>query len=197
MTSIAQQFGFASDTLWNHPQNAALKLARKDLNVLFPGDAVFIPDKQVGQQSAATDAVYTYKLNGAPAKLRLRVLVNGEPRADDRYVLVVDSKTSNGVTDSDGRVEESIAPNAQKGTLTFPSSGESFSLQLGHLDPVAQVSGIQARLRGLGLYAGDITGTLDQDTKSGIAAFQKLNNLPESGDTDQATQDALQAAFGS
>ncbi len=196
MSSVAKQFGFSATTLWNHVENVALKLKRNDLNVLLPGDVVVIPEKQLREEPAATDRRHRYQLKGA-VKLKLRLLRNGEPRSSDAYVLNINSKLIDGVTDNDGHLEASIPADAEAATLTFPASGDTFSLRLGHLNPVKEVSGIQARLRGLGFYIGEITGAVDEPTKSAIAAFQLSENLPQSGEPDQPTQDALKSAFGS
>lgn len=47
LAGIAQQYGFADYLkLWDLPENTGLKRLRQKPNVLFPGDEVFIPDKQ-------------------------------------------------------------------------------------------------------------------------------------------------------
>ncbi|MGC9973362.1 MAG: LysM domain-containing protein [Bryobacteraceae bacterium] len=38
MSSIADQYGFFWETLWNHERNAQLKERRKNPNVLMAGD---------------------------------------------------------------------------------------------------------------------------------------------------------------
>ena len=43
MESIAADAGFLWTTIWNHPQNAALKKARVTPNVLLPGDRPVYP----------------------------------------------------------------------------------------------------------------------------------------------------------
>ena len=47
MTSISRQYGFADyHTVYDHPQNKGLKDKRKNPNMLFPGDEVFIPEHE-------------------------------------------------------------------------------------------------------------------------------------------------------
>ena len=197
MSSIARQFGFFPDTLWNRSENAQLKLKRKDPNVLFPGDIVFVPDKTLRQESAATDQGHTYKVKGVPAKLKLRFLRNDKPRANERYVLEIDGKSTDGTTDGDGGLEASIPPDAKQGKLTFVSNGEEHILDLGHLDPIDTPSGIQARLHNMGFYKGEINGTMDDLTKGAIAGFQKSKSLDQTGNMDSKTTSALKDAFGS
>ena len=197
INSIAVQFGFAPDTIWNHGQNAALKATRKDLNVLFPGDVVFTPDKTIKQPDAAHDQTHSFTLKGVPAKLRLRMMRNDKPQSNERYVLEIDGKTVEGSTDGDGWIVQPIQPDAKQGKLTFPDSGETHDLMLGQLDPIDQVSGVQSRLRSLGFYGGEVSGTMDDATQAAIAAFQTSKNLNVTGTMDSATQSALKAAYGS
>src|SRR5258708_33469109 len=45
ISSIAAQNGFGRwQTVWDRPENAALKKTRKNPNALSPGDQVFVPD---------------------------------------------------------------------------------------------------------------------------------------------------------
>jgi hypothetical protein len=72
--NIAFSRGFEWTTIWNHPNNAALKAKRKDPNLLFRGDIVFIPDLRVKQQDCPTDAKYTFTVKGVPARFRIKLL---------------------------------------------------------------------------------------------------------------------------
>jgi N-acetylmuramoyl-L-alanine amidase len=45
--SIAEQYGFFWETVWNHPSNAELKKKREDPAILYPGDVVFVPEKRL------------------------------------------------------------------------------------------------------------------------------------------------------
>jgi hypothetical protein len=197
ISSIAFQFGLHPDTLWKHPQNADLKTRRRDPNVLFPGDTVFVPDKTLRQEDAGTDQKHSYVLKGVPLKLKVRFLRNGKPLANQKYTLAIDGVVSNGTTDGDGNLECPLSPKAQSGTVTFPDLDEQHALNLGHLDPVDEVSGVQARLSNLGFMGGEPSGQLDDATRNAIAAFQTSRNVPSTGELDQPTKDALKSCFGS
>jgi len=74
LSSIAAQAGFTVDTLWNLPQNAQLKQLRKDPNVLYPNDVVFIPDKRLKEIPSATEKRHPFVKKGSAAKLKIRLL---------------------------------------------------------------------------------------------------------------------------
>ena len=67
-----------------------LKAKRKDPNLLFPGDEVFVPDLDLKQESRPVDARHKFKLKGEQVKFKLQLLMMGEPRNNEPYTLVVD-----------------------------------------------------------------------------------------------------------
>lgn len=81
ISSIAFERGFFWETIWNHPKNAELKQKRQDPNILKEGDLVHIPDKELKEESCATDQKHKFKMKGVPAKLKLKVME--PPKADD------------------------------------------------------------------------------------------------------------------
>ncbi len=54
-----------------------------------------------------------------------------------------------------------------------------------------QVRELQARLKQLEWYDGDVTGTYDEATASGVRGFQSKRGQPATGAVDQATWDVL------
>lgn len=196
--SIAEDNGFFWETVWNHPQNAALKAERKDPAVLLPGDAVFVPDKRPKEVSGATNQVHKYRVKNSPAKLKIRFLDDSDkPRANLKYTLTIDGKETRGTTDGEGAVNISIPPSADVGKLVFEDVDEEYDLALGSLDPVEEISGIQARLKGLGHYMGSATGELDDDTKAAIAEYQQAIGAEPTGEPTDELKNKLKGAFGS
>jgi len=194
--SIAVRYGMDWRTIWNHPGNAVLRSERRSPNILFPGDVVEVPESEAKRESGATGERHRFCLKGSPARLRVRFLENGRPRAFEPYHISVDGDISEGQTDGDGWINHAIPPDAKNAKLSF-LDGDEHEFALGHLDPVPEVSGIQGRLRGLGFYDGQVDGVLGPKTRSALRGFQGANNLPESGKPDHATQGALVSSFGS
>jgi len=177
--------------------NVALKNKRKDPNVLFAGDVVFVPEREIREESCATDGSHKFVRKGVPAKLRLQLRGgDGQPRPDVHYTLVIDGKSVDGSTDSDGWIEETIPPVAERGELLL-RSGEVYKLRLGHLDPVEELTGVQARLKALGYYAGPSDGQMTQQLKDSLRAYQKARGMADTGLSDAAVQAALKSDYGS
>lgn len=55
--SIAFEHGLFPDTIWNDAKNSSLKQERKDPNVLYPGDVVYVRDKEEKQASCANSTL--------------------------------------------------------------------------------------------------------------------------------------------
>ena len=54
LSLIAAQYGFTNwQTIWNLPQNADLQKQRQNPNVLFPGDQVYVPNRENKNDSQA------------------------------------------------------------------------------------------------------------------------------------------------
>ena len=184
ISSIAARAGLLWQTVWKHPRNAELRERRKDPNILFPGDQLAVPKKRIKHVSRPTEAEHTFVKLGTPAKMKLRLLHEGEPRASLPYVCSIDGKLQNGKTDADGYLMIFIPPNAVTGKLFVQNEkGEiedEYLLQLGHLDPLTEINGVQKRLRNLG-FECEVTGQLDEQTKAAVTMFRVAHKL-ESGE---------------
>jgi len=190
--SLAHDNGHFWETLWNHPQNAELKALRKTPNILNPGDEVFIPELRLKNVSKGTDATHKFERKGVPAKIRMQLMMLGEPRKNEPYSLVLDDKTIDGTTDGDGFLEAFIRPNCPGGTLILTNTGEEIPISLGHLNPIDTVSGVRQRLSNLGFYCGD-GDEVDDATKVALSQFQGAHGLPKTGEIDDATRSKLQS----
>lgn len=198
LSSIAFEYGFFAETLWNHPKNAELKRQRRDMNVLMPGDTVFIPDKRLKDVERPTNELHKFRCKNAPEKLRIQLFRENEPRSDEKYELIIDDRLKfTGSTDGQGRLEQSIPPNAQRGELKLKGGEEVYALQLGHLNPNDQITGAQGRLRHLGFYFGSVNGQMSPELEHAIQEFQISRKLEPNGELDQNTLNALKEAYGS
>jgi N-acetylmuramoyl-L-alanine amidase len=197
LNSIADRYGFFWDTIWNHERNAELREKRRDPNVIMAGDRVFVPEIRPREESGETTRVHVFRLKGVPVKLNLHIHDEfDKPRAGMKYTLVVDGKKTQNVVPEDGLISEVVQPQAKQASLTL-ETGEQWVLHLGNLNPVGYTSGVQARLKNLGYYMGDISGQLDQDTRKALRRFQAARGLEATGEADEATRGALEGTHAS
>jgi Putative peptidoglycan binding domain len=185
ISSIAFQFGFFPDTIWQNPANADLKQLRKDPNILFAGDVVVVPDKILREECCATDASHKFVMKGVPAVFRLQVFDGTTPCASRKFRLVIDGKVFEGVTDSHGVLVVDISPDAKKGHLTIGSS--VYVLDLGTIDPITEISGVQARLNNIGYDCGPPDGRPSDRLRRILRMFQSQFGLQRTGEPDDAT----------
>lgn len=196
MDSIAFDHGFFKDTLWNDPANAELKRVRKDPNILLAGDRVTIPPLRKKEESGATEKRHRFCRKGVPCKLQLRLCREGDPRGNESYRLVIDGVILfEGQTDGNGKIKHSIPPDAKIGRLMLQQGKEEYFLQLGHLDPVDQITGMQERLNNLGFNCGEVDGICGTRTRNAIARFQRHYDLKVDGISGPKTQAKMKEVY--
>jgi hypothetical protein len=195
--SLAFTHGFFWQTVWTDPNNAALKAARKDPNVLLPGDRVFIMEKRCKELSKPPEKTHRFRRKGVPQIFQVRFANwRDEPYAGLVADIDVDGKLTKGTADGDGILKIPISPDARVAKVRF-ENGHAYSIDLGHLDPVSEIVGVQQRLRNLGIYHAALSGLVDNATAAAIKTFQAIWQLEPSGQPDQPTRDLLVAANGS
>src|SRR5262249_23578967 len=178
LSKIALARGFIDyRTIWDHPNNAELKKKRENPHVLSPGDKVFVPDKEVREESRPTDQRHRFKRVGRVLMLRLALKdFDHEPLADTPCELHVEGTVHALRTDKSGRIERAIPTGAETAMLIFQDPLVPFDLsipiRIGHLDPVDEVTGQKARLRNLGYFAGPVDGTADEGFGFAVQEFQ-------------------------
>lgn len=190
--SIACDAGLFPDTLWDHPRNAALKALRRDMNVLAPGDQVFVPEKTARSERAATDQAHKFKRRGVPCLVRLQLFNVETPRAGEAYRLLVDGVERQGRTSDAGVLEAWVAPNAKTGTLIIGPDQARIELKFGHMDPQTEDedAGLHKRLANLGYL--DSAAPVDADaTRAALLSLQRRFGLAQSGRFDGPTRDVL------
>ena len=193
LSSIADEHGLLWKKVWDHPKNARLREERKDPNVLYPGDVIFVPDKEEKQESGATEQRHRFQKKGTPAKLKIRLLRKDQPRVNLSYRLKIDDVwKSEGKTDGAGFVKASIPPHARKGEIHIETPGqgvEVYALNLGGLDPIDTDDGVRERLTSLGFR-------VETDMTKAVEGFQRKEGLNATGQMDETTRNRLKERFG-
>jgi LysM repeat protein len=207
LSSIARKYGFSDyKTIWNHGQNAELKKQRQNPNVIFPGDRLFIPDKEEKTESGSTEQKHRFVLK--TEKLKLRLVLEDlyeKPIANAQCELRVENETFPLTTDGQGRIEKDIKPDAHSAFLTIKDSQTPISemlipIKIGDLNPEDKESGQKARLNNLGYGAGPLDGKTEEENKtlflSAIEEFQCDHGLLVDGKCGPMTQAKLKQVHG-
>jgi N-acetylmuramoyl-L-alanine amidase len=198
MHLIAEANCFFWETLWKHPENDGIREARRDPNVLLPGDKVFIPELRLKEESGATEQRHRFKRKGVPARLKIQVQDEDQPLRNEKYYLDVDGRRREGTTDGSGGLDEPMPCGARRAVLTVRpnESPLRYEIDLGGLDPHDSVRGVQARLKNLG-YPVLVAGELDAPTVRAVRAFQQDQRLNVSGIVTEETCLKLKEIHGS
>lgn len=199
--SIAFRRGFYWKTIWEDANNQELQEIRKNPNVLLPGDRVFIREKILKEEACAAGQRHRFRRKGIPEELRIVLKdIEDQPRANVSYRITVEGSEHEGVTGDDGLIVIPISPVDAEGTLELLEDGEvveEYELELGNLDPPENPAGVQERLTNLGLYDGPVDGEMSSLTELAITKFQQQHDLEVTGQLDDATLQALDAAHES
>lgn len=218
LSGIAAQEGFANfRTIFDHPNNDPLRARERDPHVLFPGDEVFVPDREDRVEARATDAAHRFETEIRPLFLRCKLLDwHRRPIKDAPCRLKIDGKAVPPLTSKgDGIVEQRIGRLAKAADIVaelpppeFVGEGEqalprslAFQVRIGSLNPASKLSGQQARLNNLGYMAGYDVRDLDQllwaaeeflcDDTGGqkVAKKPRIVPAPKQGEDDPETND--------
>jgi hypothetical protein len=202
LSSIAKAYGFADyRTIYRHPENADFRQKRPNPNIICPGDVLFIPDRETKDVPKGTDQRHVFKLKRPHVQLRLCLKDDlHRPYESTKYHLRVGFDHWDGSTNSAGMVEQEVPADATEGEITIfpeggntPDEGYTFSLQLGDLDPVDEMSGVDARLINLGFGPADAEETLSaEDRTEALKAFQDKFGLEVTGELTDVTKSKLQ-----
>ncbi|WP_165729569.1 peptidoglycan-binding protein [Pseudoalteromonas sp. 31A1] len=203
---IAKQYGYqTSKALYNHPSNAEFKALRPDPNLIYPGDKITIPPKKEKFIPLRTNSINSFVVQNEKEYFRLQVSYDdGDDVAGKRVVLNIGNQTIDTVLQSDGLIEVELNNNdALTGTVDlYLNEGDttptkSFAVQIGNLDPIDTLSGVQGRCNMLGFDCGTVDGVMGKKTRIGVKEFQYEHDLDIDGIPGPKTKAKLQQVFGS
>ena len=158
IASITADAGYLSwKTIWDDGKNAALK-AKRNPNVLFPGDILEIPAKRKKEESIPATEYTTFQTIGDLVQLKIVVLDWGRnPIVDTEMDIQLDAGEKIKTAVDGSATKKVLDPQGNKeGKLLV--KGFALALKVGHLDPVEEISGQLSRLNNLGYRAGVTAG---------------------------------------
>jgi len=203
---IARQYGYqTSKALYNHPSNAEFKALRPDPNLIYPGDKITIPPKKEKFIPLRTNSINSFVVQNEKEYFRLQIIhEDGDDITGKRIVITIGSQTIDTVLPGNGLIEVELNENdSLTGQVDLylkedqSSPSESFTAQVGHLDPIDTLSGVQARCNLLGFDCGTVDGINGSKTKAGVRDFQYEHDLEVDGIAGAKTKAKLQQVFGS
>lgn len=204
LSGLAARFGFDAQQVWQHADNEEVREARPNPEVLSPGDILFIPEPD---PEPLPLEVHTTNRYAAPQpRIRLGLSLRGpgnEPLANEPYRLEGIPRPVTGNTDGDGFITDTLPAHTRSVRVVLPNLNDhTFLVQVGHLNPTDEPSGLEAQLRGLG-YLPSLAGldehhprVADPDAdaealQAAVRAFQRDHDIEETGEADAATIDAI------
>jgi nucleoid-associated protein YgaU len=199
LARIAHKYGLKNwKAVWNAAENEALRAKRKNPNVLYPGDEVKVAGNAVHEITRPTDQVHRIVLKpGTMVTLRLNLLGHKRKALADVpcKILVRDQVVYEG-TVKDGKLECQLPASVTDATLIADIDGLVIErpLHIGALDPVDQVSGVQARLSNLGWYRGEADGVLSEALHMAQNTFREAEDLESKSELDSSLHGPLQDA---
>lgn len=205
LSSIAAGFDISDwRVIYNHPNNADFRQLRPDPNVIYPGDQLFIPDPDPKDEPGPTEVLHHYQLQAEKTLLRIKLEnEDGLPFANQKYELTVGDQIYNGSTDGDGLLEQEIRATDSTGQLVIWKQasdglpkGFTWMLEIGGLDPVETISGVQARLNNLGYDSGPVDGIQGPITTGAVKEFQTDYDLKIDGIVGPQTRGKLKEIHG-
>src|SRR5437867_4630138 len=176
--SIASAAGFADwHTVYDAPENADLRKKRPDPHILVEGDKVFVPDMKPMEITLKAGHTYLIKTKSLWATVELALNdPSGNPYAGKKWELRVGDEVYKGTTDGKGGLKQKVPPDAKEGDLTVILDDKhklEWTIDIGGLDPIDTISGVQCRLNNLGYNTGaDAMGTLGAGTAHALRDFQ-------------------------
>jgi Putative peptidoglycan binding domain len=200
LATIAAQYGISPAVIYADPDNAQLWEKRPNPNVLMPGDEVSLGDPST-PTDFPTGGAHTIMIDAGQNET-VRILLGSRcdvSFAGQQFELKVGGQTIQGTVPDDNVVAGDFLLGAESGELRLwisddPAVIASWTLQIGHLDPVNEISGVQARLNNLGYGAGEVDGNSNPDLDGAVAALQRDLGAEPTGEIDDDFRAALDEA---
>lgn len=204
MSKLGPTLGFNPETAWSDPKNDAIRKKRTSMNMLQPGDIVFLPDDPRPRLPVAGGSTNAYTARIPKVTVKLKLQVGGVVLPKEPYVIRgVGPDPIEGATDDNGVLSAQVKVHVREFEVELTSRKRTLRVRVGDMDPINELTGVQKRLTHLGFYLPTKTGAENYDALdpkqlvSAIRAFQASKNIKVTGKMDEDTKKALVSAAGS
>jgi N-acetylmuramoyl-L-alanine amidase len=205
VSSIARKYGFPDwQALYNHPDNSALKEKRPNPDLIYPKDEIAIPERNLAKFKAKLNEKQTFKSKAKRNVIKLKIgAIGGVLWANRKVELKVDEDIIESTTDDDGiavfRLPKRHSHTAILNIYTLKETSKpsySVEVKLGHLDPITELTGQQARLSALGFDCGLLTPKTNKRYEKALVEYQQAMGLIVDGICGPETQKSLEKEYG-
>jgi hypothetical protein len=202
---IAKKYGFPSwDILYNHSDNSGFKTLRPNPDIIFPGDKIFIPELQKSRFNVKANQRHVFRSQAKKDDVVIKIgAIGGTIWSDRKVELDINGSIVESKTDAKGNANFKLPKgHAEEAILLVytlkDTNNPSYrvSVKLGHLDPITEYIGQQARLTALGYDCGLLTNKANQRFENATNDFQTDNELTVDGICGPNTQQTLEKVFG-
>lgn len=194
VTRLAWQRGLDASAILDLSENAELRDARRDRDILAPGDVLHLPDSFAKPLPVRSGSSNRYAASIPKVTVRLVLKDGDSPGApslsSEPYVIEGAGEPIEGVSDDNGRVEVDLPVHVREVTLMLVRKDVAIPVMVGDLDPEIEASGARQRLQNLGF----LSGSSSRAFQSGLKRFQRSAGIAETGVLDEATAAALRTA---
>lgn len=193
LAKVAARFGVAPDDIWALPQNRELK-ERRDPNILAPGDVLRIPDRPDTAVRYGANRDNRFRVEVPTVPLNVTFAKFSEPLKNEDYEVHGMGRVVKGKTDGEGKATIQVRADVDAVEVRFAAHELSFTLQIGHLDPIDTELGVAqrlARLRYLYIPRGATGPRLRARIARALALFQRDEGIAVTGLRDEPTRSRL------
>jgi hypothetical protein len=198
LAKLAFLHGFDAEAVWNDAKNEDLRTRRRDPDVLFPGDIIYIPVRTPSTQDVTARSSNDYEAEIPMTEVSLVFegsdgkAIASEPCEVRGLVGASDAPPQKMATDGSGTLKLEVPVTTRELEVAFPAHNVIFHVGIGDLDPDDELPGVRKRLRNLGFLSLDPNYADDDDMLPGaLSAFQGQHGLPQTGQLDEATRKLL------
>lgn len=194
LKNIAWRHGIPKDNIWYQPKNESLRAERPDPNLLNPGDVMFVlpPKRNARVVRLGSENQYLTVVVRVSVKVELHD-AKGTPYAVLPFVVEGVTESIRGSTDGAGVVKFEAPIDCESVILRLPTLQRVLRVDIGHLDPVSEESGVRTRLEHLGYLRPSAEASALTDA---VRVFQGERGLEVTGDLDDDTRAALVKTHG-
>lgn len=202
MSALAARLGFDAQAAWAHEKNAGLRARRPSMDMLCPGDVVHIPQEPSEALELSVGTTNQFSARIPTVTIRLALRLGDHVLANEEYEIagIPGPSSTRGRSDGDGVVKLDLPVSVRSIDLLLPRLHATYAVDVGHLEPAEEMSGIRQRLKHLRYYPGAARSgapDLERDhDRLAIEAFQRHHGIEPTGELDARTRDAIVSAHG-